>query len=68
MVIHHADPAKQAYPSDNTQAADIREKPFPTPNPAPAKRVNDPAKDNTHKPIELRPTIDNSTNQKSQST
>ena len=64
VVIHHADPAKQSYPSDNTQAADIKEKPFPTPNPAPAKRVNDPAKDNTHKPIELRPTIDNSTNQK----
>ena len=64
VVIHHADPAKQPYPSDNTQAADIKEKPFPTPNPAPAKRVNDPAKDNTHKPIELRPTIDNSTNQK----
>ena len=64
VVIHHADPAKQPYPSDNTQAADIKEKPFPTPNPAPAKRVNDPAKDNTHKPIELRPTIDNSTSQK----
>ena len=64
VVIHHADPAKQSYPSDNTQAADIKEKPFPTPNPAPAKRVNDPAKDNTHKPIEIRPTIDNSTNQK----
>ena len=64
VVIHHADPAKQPYPSDNTQAADIKEKSFPTPNPTPAKRVNDPAKDNTHKPIEIRPTIDNSTNQK----
>ena len=64
VVIHHADPAKQPYPSDNTQAADIKEKPFPTPNPTPAKLVNDPAKDNNHKPIELRPTIDNSTNQK----
>ena len=63
VVIHHADPAKQPYPSDNTQAADIKEKPFPTPNPTPAKLVNDPAKDNNHKPIELRPTIDNSTNQ-----
>ena len=63
VVIHHADLAKQSYPSDNTQAADIKEKPFPTLNPAPAKLVNDPAKDNTHKPIELRPTIDNSTNQ-----
>ena len=64
VVIHHADPAKQPYASDNTQAADIKEKPFPTPNPTPAKLVNDPAKDNTHKPIELRPTIDNSTHQK----
>lgn len=64
VVIHHADPAKQPYFSDNTQAADIKEKPFPTPNPVPAKLVNDPAKDNNHKPIELRPTIDNSTNQK----
>lgn len=64
VVIHHADPAKQAYPSTNTQAADIQEKPFPTPNPTPAKPVNHPAKDNNHKPIELRPTIDNSTNQK----
>jgi len=64
VVIHHADPTKQAYPSDNTQAADIKEKPFPTPNPTPAKPVNHPAKDNTHKPIERRPTIDNSTNQK----
>ncbi len=63
VVIHHADPAKQTYPSTNTQAADIKEKPFPTPNPTPAKLVNDPAKDNNHKPIELRPTIDNSTNQ-----
>ena len=24
VVIHHADPAKQPYPSDNTQAADIK--------------------------------------------
>lgn len=64
VVIHHAKPAKQAYPSTKTQAADIKEKPFPTPNPTPAKLVNDPAKDNNHKPIELRPTIDNSTNQK----
>mgnify|MGYP002647876888 CR=1 FL=1 len=64
VVLHHADPAKQPYPSDNTQAADIKEKPFPTPNPTPAKPVNHPAKDNNHKPIELRPTIDNSTNQK----
>lgn len=63
VVIHHANPAKQAYPSDNTQVADIKEKPLSTPNPAPAKLVNHPAKDNTHKPIELRPTIDNSTNQ-----
>lgn len=64
VVIHHANPAKQAYPSDNTQVADIKEKPLSTPNPAPAKLVNDPAKDNNHKPIELRPNIDNSTNQK----
>ena len=64
VVIHHADPAKQPYASDNTQAADIKEKPFPTPNSTSAKLVNDPAKDNNHKPIELRPTIDNSTNQK----
>lgn len=64
VVIHHVDPAKQPYASDNTQAADIKEKPFPTPNPVPAKLVNDQAKDNNHKPIELRPTIDNSTNQK----
>jgi outer membrane biosynthesis protein TonB len=63
VVIHHADPAKQPYASDNTQAADIKEKPFPTPNSTSAKLVNDPAKDNNHKPIELRPTIDNSTNQ-----
>ena len=64
VVVHHADPAKQAYPSDNTQAADIKKKPLSTPNPVPAKLVNHPAKDNNHKPIELRPTIDNSTNQK----
>ena len=64
VVIHHANPAKQAYPSDNTQAADIPEKPFPTPNPPPAKLVNHPAKNSSHKPIELRPTIDNSTSQK----
>ena len=64
VAINHADPAKQPYPSDNTQAADIKEKPFPKPNPTPAKPVNHPAKDNNHKPIELRPTIDNSTSQK----
>ena len=64
VVIHHADPAKQPYASDNTQAADIKEKPFPTPNPTPAKLVNHPAKNSSHKPIELRTTIDNSTNQK----
>ena len=64
VVIHHADPAKQAYPSDNTQAADVQEKPFPTPNPPPAKLVNHPARNSSHKPIELRPTIDNSTSQK----
>ncbi|QHG09131.1 hypothetical protein GSF12_04060 [Moraxella osloensis] len=64
VVIHHADPAKQPYASDNTQAADIKEKPFPTPNPAPAKLVNHPAKNSSHKPIERRTTIDNSTNQK----
>lgn len=64
VVIHHADPAKQPYFSDNTQAADIKEKPFPTPNPAPAKLVNHPAKNSSHKPIELRPTMDNSANQK----
>ena len=64
VIIYHADLAKQPYASDNTQAADIKEKSFPTPNPTSAKLVNDPAKDNNHKPIELRPTIDNSTNQK----
>lgn len=64
VVIHHADPAKQPYFSDNTQAADIKEKPFPTPNPVPAKLVNHSAKNSSQKPIELRPTIDNSTNQK----
>lgn len=64
VVIHHVDPAIQPYPSDNTQAADIKEKPLSTPNPTPAKLVNDPAKDNNRKPIELRPTIDNSTSQK----
>ncbi|MBD3727495.1 MAG: hypothetical protein IE936_10565, partial [Moraxella osloensis] len=64
VVIHHVYPAIPPYPSDNTQAADIKEKPLSTPNPVPAKLVNHPAKDNNHKPIELRPTIDNSTNQK----
>lgn len=64
VVIHHADPAKQTYPSTNTQAAGIKEKPFPTPNPTPAKPVNHPAKNSSHKPIELRPTMDNSANQK----
>nr|WP_313062791.1 energy transducer TonB [Moraxella sp. CTOTU49097] len=64
VVIHHVDPVKQFYPSDNTQAADIQEKPFPTPNPTPAKLVNHPAKNSSHKPIELRPTMDNSANQK----
>ena len=64
VAINHANPTKQAYTSTNTQAAGIKEKPFPTPNPTPAKLVNHPAKDNNHKPIELRPTIDNSTNQK----
>lgn len=64
VAINHANPAKQAYPSTNTQAADIKEKPLSTPNPTPAKLVNDPAKDNNHKPIEFRPTIDNSTSQK----
>ena len=64
VAINHADPAKQPYPSTNTQAADIKEKTFPKPNPTPAKPVNHPAKDNNHKPIELRPTRDNSTNQK----
>lgn len=64
VVIHHVDPAKQFYSSANTQAADIKEKPLSTPNPTPAKLVNHPAKNSSHKPIELRPTIDNSTNQK----
>lgn len=64
VAIKHANPAKQPYLSDNTQAADIKEKPLSTPNPVPAKLVNHPAKDNNRKPIELRPTIDNSTNQK----
>ena len=64
VAINHANPTKQAYPSTNTQAADIKEKTFPTPNPTPAKPVNDPAKDNNHKPNERRPTIDNSTHQK----
>lgn len=64
VAINHANPAKQPYFSDNTQAADIKEKPLSTPNPVPAKLVNHPAKDNSHKPIERRPTIDNSTNQK----
>lgn len=64
VVIHHVDRAKQPYPSDNTQAADVKEKPLSTPNPTPAKLVNYPAKNSSHKPIELRPTIDNSTNQK----
>ena len=63
VAIDHANPTKQAYTSTNTQAAGIKEKPFPTPNPTPAKPVNHPAKDSSHKPIELRPTIDNSTNQ-----
>ncbi len=64
VVIHHADPAKQPYLSDNTQAADIKEKPLSTPNPTSAKLVNHPAKNSSHKPIELRPTMDNSANQK----
>ena len=64
VAINHANPTKQAYTSTNTQAAGIKEKTFPTPNPTPAKLVNDPAKDNNHKPNELRPTIDNLTNQK----
>lgn len=64
VVIHHADPAKQAYLSDNTQAADVKQKPLSTPNPTFAKMVNRPAKNSSHKPIERRPTIDNSTNQK----
>lgn len=63
VVIHHVDPVKQPYPSDKTQAADIKQKPLSKPNPTPAKLVNHPAKNNNHKPIELRPTIDNSTNQ-----
>lgn len=64
VAINHANPTKQAYTSTNTQAAGIKEKPFPTPNPTPAKPVNHPAKDNNHKPIERRTTRDNSTNQK----
>ena len=64
VAINHANPTKQAYPSTNTQVADIKEKTFPKPNPTPAKLVNHPAKNSSHKPIELRPTIDNSTNQK----
>lgn len=64
VVIHHANPTKQAYTSTNTQAADIKEKTFPTPNPTPAKLVNHPAKNSSHKPIELRTTRDNSANQK----
>lgn len=64
VVIHHVDPAKQAYLSDNTQAADIKEKPLSTPNPVPAKLVNDPAKNSSDKPIELRPPIDHLTSQK----
>lgn len=64
VAINHANPTKQAYTSTNTQAADIKEKPLPTPNPPPAKPVNHPAKDNNHKPVELRTTMDNSTNQK----
>lgn len=64
VAINHANPTKQAYTSTNTQAADIKEKPLPTPNPPPAKLVNHPAKDNNHKPIERRTTRDNSTNQK----
>ncbi len=64
VAINHANPTKQAYTSTNTQAAGIKEKPFPTPNPTPAKLVNHPAKDNNHKPIERRPTMDNSANQK----
>lgn len=64
VAINHANPAIQAYPSDKTQAADIKQKPLSKPNPTPAKLVNHPAKNNNHKPIELRPTIDNSTNQK----
>lgn len=64
VAINHANPTKQAYPSTNTQAADIKEKTFPKPNPTPAKLVNHPAKNSSHKPIERRPTMDNSANQK----
>jgi len=64
VAINHANPAKQAYPSTNTQAADIKEKPLSKPNPTPAKLVNDPAKNSSDKPIELRPTIDHLTSQK----
>ena len=64
VAINHANPTKQAYPSTNTQVADIKEKTFPKPNPTPAKLVNHPAKNSSHKPIELRPTMDNSANQK----
>lgn len=64
VAINHANPTKQAYTSTNTQAADIKEKTFPKPNPTPAKPVNHPAKNSSHKPIELRTTRDNSTNQK----
>lgn len=64
VAINHANPTKQAYPSTNTQAADIKEKPLSKPNPTSAKLVNHPAKNSSDKPIELRPTIDNSTNQK----
>lgn len=64
VAINHANPAKQAYLSDNTQAADIKEKPLSTPNPVPAKLVNDPAKNSSDKPIELRPPIDHLTSQK----
>lgn len=64
VVIRHVDPAKQPYPSAKTQVADVKEKPLSTPNPTPAKLVNHPAKNSSHKPIEFRPTIDNSTNQK----
>lgn len=63
VVIRHVDPAKQPYPSAKTQVADVKEKPLSKPNPTPAKLVNHPAKDNNRKPIELRPTIDNSTSQ-----
>lgn len=64
VAINHANPTKQAYTSTNTQAAGIKEKTFPKPNPTPAKLVNHPAKNSSHKPIELRPTMDNSANQK----